>query len=58
MSSVPPRDRPDDEIEVTPEMIEAGVRRLMTWDGVLELEETRARAVVKDVLEAALKVAS
>ena len=52
------RDRPDDEIEVTPEMIEAGVRRLMTWDGVLELEESRARAVVKDVLEAALKASS
>lgn len=43
-----------DGIEITEGMIAAGVRRLLVWDGVLDLEESRARAVVISVLEASL----
>ncbi len=54
MSSVPPRDRPDDEIEITPEMIEAGARILMATVDFVSSEPT-ARLLVKDILEEALR---
>jgi hypothetical protein len=46
------RDRPDDEIEVTPEMLAAGRLAMLSFDGRFERHEDAAERVFWAMLEA------
>jgi hypothetical protein len=48
---------PEEEIEVTPEMIEAGISVLPDWSDFFSLGPTGERLLVSRILEASLRVA-